>query len=1369
MNAKAIYGSIAGASTDVFEYDAQESIMIGYDNGTTRVNLSDFYISVAEGDTGTDYDGFIRTVKAWNTNGTIKKSVIDSYEYDNSDGECAGIKRIPGTNKYLIAYRDITGDRTTLKTVYVYENNGTIGKHVIDTKTLTYDGDYISFCQMTSNIWAIAYEEYGTGGGATYDGFMETVFVNASGTINDTSRDIEEFDTSYGYRPFLCKIDNDTVAIDYNSISSVGDFTVTTYNISSSGLITDTPTSSWNYEHSPKYYTRMNKIGSDKYMVTYLDTGSGINIKTFNISNNGVITTSFIDTLQILRVSVDCPNTFMVNNPITLINGVYGVVLSGKVAGENDGYVYTWNISNTGILGDSIIDSLEFNTTSVNQTYNSQVTYMGNNYYLFTYTDQSLDGYMNTVYIETNLGGIENDKPVNSNAIPVNGANNQILNPQLSISIIDQNGDTMNVTFKTNATGVWGVIGTNSSVNNGTYRWTNSSMLDYGKKYWWSVSTNDGMGGWDNDTYYFTTLLINTSVDIISPYSTSLLPLTVTASSFGALSNVTLYYRYSSDNVSWGENGLSWETSDNHYDGDGIFSNIEYVNKAVVMNANHYNGITPSNNIFGYTASYGDSCLTIINTTKQWQQTELTHYSILNKPHDIYVMDYPVYGRIAFILCYNDGKIHAVNVTDVSSISTLDSIDNSTGNGMYLDVDEINKLLYMTNNDIGTDYLIAYNISNPNNLKMIYKLALPDTQPWTPYINGDDSNYVYVGNQAPNGSIELVNATWIKNITSPKMVFMKIQGYGIYADIKQDGKYLYASSNIDYSDKKINWSLSVWDITNPTNLTNVSRTTLNTYNHFCLWNASGYDYAFTRHYTNPGYGDYGINIVDLANKSLPVNIGYIPDDGGGSTRDLYRCHWMQLHYNNITNSYVLYVIGYMDDSWVTFNITRNSSYVKWTSASNPDTLFPWSWNFDFPNGTGYYEFYSIGKKTGCANETAPSIKDAMCYFSLLNNPPVASNPIPLNASLNNNINPIFYITINDSDADLMNVTFRENSSGSWVTIASNLSVSNGTYSQYAFMMSSYNTKYNWSINLTDSVDWSNYTFFFTTKSNTFPIVSNEYPLNGSIGVSVWLHGVHAYFSDGNGDSMTWNITLRNETASNTDFNVTGFLNTSFKFSYNTLYYWYANATDGFNSTNNTFHFTTMTNVPPVISSPYPSNNSVISSTLTQLRVNIGDFESFNYTIELSNGLTTFGNNVTNGTKTLNILGGLNNGELYAWWVNTSDGMDTSTAKYFFSTTNATSSGSITVTFDINQFSLVILLLMTFFFIFVGMTLRDGKVAGIFLMFAGVLFFNLVWILLALFGGLWILLSPAYFIFDFMLFYYGCIRYGLIVGKGKGHK
>jgi hypothetical protein len=65
----------------------------------------------------------------------------------------------------------------------------------------------------------------------------------------------------------------------------------------------------------------------------------------------------------------------------------------------------------------------------------------------------------------------------------------------------------MNVTFWTNATGSWGLIGYNASVYNGTYSQTNDNMNNYGSTYWWSVNVTD-YTTWTNATYSFTTSVL---------------------------------------------------------------------------------------------------------------------------------------------------------------------------------------------------------------------------------------------------------------------------------------------------------------------------------------------------------------------------------------------------------------------------------------------------------------------------------------------------------------------------------------------------------------------------------------------------------------------------------------------------------------------------------------------------------------------------------------------------------------------------------------------------------------------------------------------------------------------------------------------
>jgi hypothetical protein len=64
-------------------------------------------------------------------------------------------------------------------------------------------------------------------------------------------------------------------------------------------------------------------------------------------------------------------------------------------------------------------------------------------------------------------------------------------------------------------------------------------------------------------------------------------------------------------------------------------------------------------------------------------------------------------------------------------------------------------------------------------------------------------------------------------------------------------------------------------------------------------------------------------------------------------------------------------------TWNTTGGLHGQNWIIWSNALNPDISSPWSWSFNFPKGTGYYEFYSIGEYVGSI-EGAPVSADARC-------------------------------------------------------------------------------------------------------------------------------------------------------------------------------------------------------------------------------------------------------------------------------------------------------------------------------------------------------------------------------------------------------
>ena len=97
--------------------------------------------------------------------------------------------------------------------------------------------------------------------------------------------------------------------------------------------------------------------------------------------------------------------------------------------------------------------------------------------------------------------------PLVINEYPVNEDTNIPYNPKLSVYIYDNQQDSMNITFETNAsTGVWHVLRTYSNVHDGTYTSNTSGMDTPQKYYWWRITVTDSKGETTYKLYKFKTL-----------------------------------------------------------------------------------------------------------------------------------------------------------------------------------------------------------------------------------------------------------------------------------------------------------------------------------------------------------------------------------------------------------------------------------------------------------------------------------------------------------------------------------------------------------------------------------------------------------------------------------------------------------------------------------------------------------------------------------------------------------------------------------------------------------------------------------------------------------------------------------------------
>lgn len=101
-----------------------------------------------------------------------------------------------------------------------------------------------------------------------------------------------------------------------------------------------------------------------------------------------------------------------------------------------------------------------------------------------------------------------------------------------------------------------------------------------------------------------------------------------------------------------------------------------------------------------------------------------------------------------------------------------------------------------------------------------------------------------------------------------------------------------------------------------------------------------------------------------------------------------------------------------------------------------------------------------------------------------NTAPTITGEIPANTSTSISLQPTCNVTVNDADADTMNVTFASNYSGSWVNYQTNSSVGNGSIEwNPSPAFNTELTKYWWKVYCNDSTDNVSEVYHFTTVSN----------------------------------------------------------------------------------------------------------------------------------------------------------------------------------------------------------------------------------------------------------------------------------------------
>lgn len=315
-----------------------------------------------------------------------------------------------------------------------------------------------------------------------------------------------------------------------------------------------------------------------------------------------------------------------------------------------------------------------------------------------------------------------------------------------------------------------------------------------------------------------------------------------------------------------------------------------------------------------------------------------------------------------------------------------------------------------------------------------------------------------------------------------------------------------------------------------------------------------------------------------------------------------------------------------------------------------------------PGTTRYYKAWSYNAtdKTWSSGSTSNNTTDS-------NLVPVFGVPSPANESGGQELSLTWGISVSDGDGDLFNWTIECNNGES----SSANEAGNGT-KELSISGLVYDTTYKVWVNVTDSYGWAREWYNFTTRSEYSPSPPSGFSaskFNRTVIDLSWSHGSNSdkvyirYNTGGYPADRGSGIFLCNETG--TSKSVTGL-------SFGTTYYfraWAWNDTDScWSGSTSDDSATTDSNNPPVFASPNPVNGSTNQdrSLIWSISISDSDGDTFNWSIECSNGQSNGDNYDADGSKQL-VINGLSYSTEYFVWVNATDSYGWSREWYNFST------------------------------------------------------------------------------------------------------
>jgi len=225
------------------------------------------------------------------------------------------------------------------------------------------------------------------------------------------------------------------------------------------------------------------------------------------------------------------------------------------------------------------------------------------------------------------------------------------------------------------------------------------------------------------------------------------------------------------------------------------------------------------------------------------------------------------------------------------------------------------------------------------------------------------------------------------------------------------------------------------------------------------------------------------------------NIAFGRDAGFKYTNAHYndnKWHYVVCRYNNSGTFAGLQI--FIDGAEVTL-VTNTGTFAGFTSSPTTNLYFGGVSAF-YRGSLDEVQISSINRSTGWITTSYTNQNNPGVFYSVGPQQrvtvPFQYDEQPLQSTVNISLNPTLSIQAIDWQEHQITITIKSNTSGSWQTLGS-YTGKNGIYSQPTTNMNSYNTRYWWSVNVTNGVNWTERLYKFTTQpGNRYTLSLQQY-------------------------------------------------------------------------------------------------------------------------------------------------------------------------------------------------------------------------------------------------------------------------------------